>query len=250
MLRSSKFAVALLSLLILGQVAAAQTVGPQPVPSGLPPDGAASGDLGGTYPGPTVTNGSHITNNSITPSGLASTVTAGGPTGSATAIPVITYNASGQITTVTTTPNAPPYFDGTLITAAQSVTSGQFTKILLNSVIDPSGWWSGTNFNWNPQLAGHYRVCAGTVGIGTTVTIVEPVASKSGLFGSGGTAITLGYNQGLVTAATQGAVASCRVVAMNGTTDTIELDDSITGTGTVQAANNTGTSLDIWWIGP
>ncbi len=55
-------------------------------PSSLPPNGSAGGSLSGTYPNP----------------GLASTITAGGPTGSATVVPVITYNAAGQLTAVTT----------------------------------------------------------------------------------------------------------------------------------------------------
>lgn len=72
-------------IVLLGNSALAQTLGPQPFPVGLSPTGAAGGDLTGTYPNPT----------------LASKITAGGPTGSATAAPVITYNDAGQLTTVT-----------------------------------------------------------------------------------------------------------------------------------------------------
>lgn len=49
------------------------------------PSGSAGGDLTGTYPNPT----------------LAGIITAGGPTGSATVSPIITYDAKGRLTTVT-----------------------------------------------------------------------------------------------------------------------------------------------------
>lgn len=49
------------------------------------PSGPAGGDLTGTYPNPT----------------LVSVITAGGPTGGATSVPVITYDAKGRLTTVT-----------------------------------------------------------------------------------------------------------------------------------------------------
>lgn len=49
-----------------------------------PPTGSAGGDLTGTYPNPT----------------LAAIISAGGPTGSATVAPIITYDAKGRLTAV------------------------------------------------------------------------------------------------------------------------------------------------------
>lgn len=51
------------------------------------PTGAAGGDLTGTYPNPT----------------LAGIITAGGPTGGATTVPIITYDAKGRLTAVSST---------------------------------------------------------------------------------------------------------------------------------------------------
>lgn len=68
------------------------------------PSGAAGGGLTGTYPNPTVLTNANLTG-PVTSVGNATTITAtgvgaGGPTGSATVAPIISYNAAGQLTVV------------------------------------------------------------------------------------------------------------------------------------------------------
>lgn len=143
------------------------------------------------------------------------------------------------------------YFSGSLVTSSQSpITSGTWTKVQLNSVMDPGGYWSGTNFNWTPKIPGHYQVCGAAEGLGTTVTDILVAVSKNGLAGGGGTISAEGLNQGLATSTDNAVVSSCQVVAMNGSTDTLELDVNFTGTGTLQVAQGAITSMFIKWISP
>ena len=74
------------------------------IPTALPPNGSASGDLTGTYPGPT----------------LATAYAGSSPVGSATAIPVLTIDTKGRITaTSTATPS-----DTTRVAKAGDTMSG------------------------------------------------------------------------------------------------------------------------------
>lgn len=75
------------------------------------PSGSSGGGTG-TVTSITAGTGITLTPSPITTTGsvaITNTIAAGGPTGSATVTPVITYNAQGQLTTVTTATIAPPF---------------------------------------------------------------------------------------------------------------------------------------------
>lgn len=142
-----------------------------------------------------------------------------------------------------------PYFSGTLSGAPQTVTSAQWTKVLLDSVVDPNSWWNATNHNYVPQLAGKYEICGGVYANGTTVTVMFGAIAKNGIVGTG-TTVAKGNNVAPATTATDAVSIPCQIVTVNGTTDTLELDANITGTGTVSVNNDFPTSFFIRWLGP
>lgn len=141
-------------------------------------------------------------------------------------------------------------FRGTRATSTQSVTSGTMTKVQLNSIgIDTGSYWDGTNFWYKPLVAGTYQVCGSVFATGITVTAIETSISKNGTSGSGGTEVVDQSDTSL--SGGQFSVAlPCSLVAMNGSTDTLELDAVVTGnTPVIQSVRST-TQMTIKLVGP
>lgn len=142
-----------------------------------PPTGAAGGDLTGTYPNPT----------------LAAVVTAGGPTGSATVAPIITYDAKGRLTTVSSATITPAIGSvtglGTGVATALAVNVGSAgAPVVLNGALGTPSSGTATNLTGLP-IAG---ITGLGTGVGTALAINIGSAGAPVLFnGAGGTPSSL-----------------------------------------------------------
>jgi len=87
------------------------------------PSGSAGGDLTGTYPNPT----------------LAAVITAGGPTGSSNVVPVITYDAKGRLTAVSTATITPAAIGAPAGSGSSSGTNTGDQTITLTGGVTGSG---------------------------------------------------------------------------------------------------------------
>jgi hypothetical protein len=133
--------------------------------------------------------------------------------------------SGGTFTTTGTCAAALPYFSANL-SANQTVTAGTATVLSANTTIfDSNSWYNNTTFKYTPQLAGKYRVNARIVCAPTSSTLSLCSASilKNGAAYSTSTSTT---------AATQVALSSDAIIAMNGSTDFIQAQGQINCTGT------------------
>ncbi len=117
--------------------------------------------------------------------------------------------------------------------ATQSITAGVTTKVLFDTTdIDPATYWDNTNHLYKPLVAGTYQFCSNVAVNGTGITGDQLYYfSKNGTIGGTGVSqALLVFNQPTVSGDGAG-LSGCTLAAMNGSTDTMEMDYSIT-TGT------------------
>jgi trimeric autotransporter adhesin len=137
-----------------------------PAGSGGPPSGAAGGDLAGLYPNPT----------------LAIIGTATGPIGNGTTVPIVTTDAKGRVTALTSTPIVfPPstsQISGTPIGPFPGLSIGEILTwdgtAWVNSPVSPPSGAAGGDLAGtypNPTLA-VIGTAIGPIGNGTTVPVV------------------------------------------------------------------------------
>lgn len=110
---------------------------------------------------------------------------------------------------------------------AQTVTTGVSTMVTVAETLDPNGNFASNRHT--PTVAGTYRYRGTLVVTATSVTLVDLYIYKNGA--------SARWMAGAVPGTTNAlAVAGCVDIAMNGTTDYVELFGNASGTGTVQFA--------------
>lgn len=182
----------------------------------------------------------------------------------------VTGGTSGDVVTITnsgcsgTTPclaqlpvsslaTGSPYFSVHQATA-QAITSSM-SKITFDTVdLNVGGTvpWSTSNFNFNPKIAGTYRVCTSIIILGTIVAgnfnFVD--ISKNGLSGAGGTIVAEYQVNDFGTTGSSGSMGGCALVAMNGSTDTLEVDALSSATSPTIGNTNFKSTFSAHLVGP
>jgi len=211
---------------------------------------------------------------------IANTITAAGPIGGATVVPVITYNAQGQLTAVSTSSIAfnlsgTSSTNVTIATGAQTFTtqsgllfqSGQFILIssaanasnymhgtvtsysgtsLVVNVLDVGG--SGAHADWNISISGPQGPQgAGTINAGTTGQISYYASSGSTVSGSSAIAITAnGITLGSGFVDNVRTVTAAGSVTVLATDSVICINKTIGAATTVNLPSSPATGLSYW----
>lgn len=136
------------------------------------------------------------------------------------------------------------YFSAYL--SANQGATGSFQKIPFDvEVADPSNWYdNATNFRFQPNIAGKYRIHAQIQAQGTTIGEIDIDIRKTGAI----------YSRTIILAS--GPASSSlidHIVSLNGTTDYIEIFGLVAGTGTLTLLGGTA-PIRAWfeaqYVGP
>lgn len=139
-----------------------------------------------------------------------------------------------------------PYFSASL-SASQTISNNTATKIAVNTELaDSNSWYDNvTNFRFNPQLAGKYRINGSFAMTATTITEVDIYIYKNG---------SLYSRQFTVSSAVSALSLDIgNIVAFNGSTDYVELWCLVVGTGTISVLGSGGgisTWFEAQYVGP
>jgi len=182
------------------------------------------------------TSGLQVTSGVVS---LPNTITAAGPTGSASVVPVITYDAKGRLTTVTTaTVN-----DTTKLPLAGGTMTGPInmgTQAVTNAASVSANDFSGRNFYHYNLANSRYANIKAPDALGVNYTLTLPAAAPT----NGSVLSTDGSGNLSWVAAATGSVTSVTgtapILSSGGTTPVISLD---TGLGASKIPQVGGTAL-------
>jgi hypothetical protein len=127
-------------------------------------------------------------------------------------------------------------------TAAQTVTNGVVTKVILGlENFDTANCFdSATNYRFTPNVAGYYQINGAIYGTSLslyTVSCLAVIYKNGSAYLGGAFANTQGST------GSNAASSVCSLIYMNGTTDYVELYGYLAGTGTLQLQNTSSLGL-------